>query len=367
MRRLLSRAALLLLMMLTATTAWADNANYIDADGSSKSHDATALAGSDAAWTGWYVASGAVDISDRVVVTGEVYLILADGATLTIPKGITVTEGNSLTIYGQALGTGSLTIATPESGFAGIGGYVTNTSSHTAANTGSITINGGIIDVTGSSVTTGGAAIGGVYWGNTGTITINGGSVTATGIRFGAGIGCGPSASGGGTITITGGTVVATSAAGAGIGGANLAVTPDICISGGNVTATGGSGHAGIGGGIARSANIITISGGTVNATGGSKAAGIGGGTGNTGTPPGSCGTVTISAGTVTAIGGYGGAGIGSGCAYNASYSGANGGTIIITGGNVTARTTYHSDLGGATASVTAMLATARGLPPTSA
>ena len=349
MRRLLSRAALLLLMMLTATTAWADNANYIDADGSSKSHDATALAGSNAAWTGWYVASGAVDISDRVVVTGEVYLILADGATLTIPKGITVTEGNSLTIYGQALGTGSLTIASPESGFAGIGGYVTNSSSHTAANTGSITINGGTINVTGSSVTAGGAAIGGVYWGNTGSITINGGSVTATGNRYGAGIGCGASASGGGTITITGGTVVATSAAGAGIGGATQAVTPDIYISGGNVTSEsiGGTGAAGIGGGPTRSANIITISGGTVNATGGGKAAGIGGGCGGNGTPPGNCGTVTITGGTVTAIGGEGGAGIGSGGAYNASYSGANGGTIIITGGNVTARTTYNSYYGG--------------------
>lgn len=348
MRRLFSRAALLLLMMITATTAWADGVNYIDADGSSKSHDATALAGSDAAWTGWYVASGAVDISDRVVVTGEVYLILADGATLTIPKGITVTEGNSLTIYGQALGTGSLTIASPESDYAGIGGYVTNSSSHTAANTGSITINGGIIDVTGSNDNYGGAAIGGVYWGNTGSITINGGSVTATGKRFGAGIGCGTYASGGGTITITGGTVVATSAAGAGIGGANLAVTPDIYISGGNVTATSAGTHAGIGGGRCSSANIITISGGTVVAKCTNEGgAGIGGGEGSNGTSPGNCGTVTITGGNVTAIGGEGGAGIGSGGAYNASYSGANGGTIIITGGNVTARTTYNSYYGG--------------------
>ena len=163
-KNLFVRAAMMLLvMMLTATTAWADGVNYIDADGSSKSHDATALAGSDAAWTGWYVASGAVEISDRVVASGEAHLILTDGATLTIPKGITVTEDNSLTIYGQALGTGSLTIASPESGYAGIGGYVTNSSSHTAANTGSITINGGIIDVKGGASNIGGAAIGGVY------------------------------------------------------------------------------------------------------------------------------------------------------------------------------------------------------------
>ena len=342
------RAAMLLLaVMMTTTATWADDVNYIDADGSSKSHDATALADSETGWTGWYVASGAVEISDRVVVTGEAHLILADGATLTIPKGITVTEGNSLTIYGQALGTGSLTIASPESGYAGIGGYVTDSGSYTAANTGSITINGGIIDVIGSNVTAGGAAIGGVYWGNTGSITINGGSVTATGKWNGAGIGCGPSASGGGTITITGGMVVSTSAAGAGIGGANQAVTPNIYISGGNVTASSTGVHAGIGGGCGRSANIITISGGTVTATGVNGGAGIGGGTGNTGTPPGTCGTVTITGGTVTAIGGEGAAGIGGGRPFGPAYTGNNGGTIIITGGNVTAHTTYHATYGG--------------------
>lgn len=335
----------LAMMMLATVTAWAQGVTYIDASGDDQTCSTYTTLSSETEWTGWYVADGTVEIPGRVTTSGDAHLILKDGATLTIPKGITVTEGNSLTIYGQSGGTGQLTIATPESGYAGIGGYVI--SSGSAAKTGSITINGGIIDVTGSSETTGGAAIGGVYWGNTGTITINGGSVTATGKRLGAGIGSGADASGDGTITITGGTVVATSAAGAGIGGANLAVTPNIYISGGNVTASSTGVHAGIGGGSGSSANIITISGGTVNATGGSKAAGIGGGTGNTETPPGSCGTVTISAGTVTAIGGYGGAGIGSGCAYNASYSGANGGTIIITGGNVNARTTYHSYLGG--------------------
>lgn len=360
MKRLISKMNLravmmLLVMMLTTKATWADGVNYIDADGSSKSHDATALAGSSAAWTGWYVASGAVEISDRVVVTGEAHLILTDGATLTIPKGITVTKGNSLTIYGQALGTGSLTIATPESGYAGIGGYVIDSGSHTAANTGSITINGGIIDVTGSNETSGGAtiggaAIGGVYWGNTGTITINGGSVTATGKQFGAGIGSGASGAdaSGGTITITGGTVVATSAQGAGIGGAIKAVTPDIYISGGNVTASSTGNGTGIGAGSGQSAQIITISGGTVTATGYAGSAGIGGGNAGSSTfIPGTCGTVTISGGTVTAIGGEGAAGIGGGKAFGPGYPGNNGGTIIITGGNVTARTTYNATYGG--------------------
>ena len=344
-----TRAAVTLaLVMLTTATAWAQGVNYIDAAGVTQTCDSyTTLTGSETTWTGWYVASGEVEISARVAASGEAHLILTDGATLTIPKGITVTEGNSLTIYGQTLGTGSLTIASPESGYAGIGGYVIDSGSYTAANTGSITINGGTIAVTGSSETAGGAAIGGVYWGNTGTITINGGSVTAAGKKFGAGIGCGYSASTGGTITITGGTIVATSSNAAGIGGANAAVTPDIYISGGNVTATSTGGGTGIGAGSARSANIITISGGTVTATGHVGSAGIGGGNGGAGSTPGSCGTVTISGGTVTAIGGEGAAGIGGGKAYGPGYPGNNGGTIIITGGNITARTTYNSYYGG--------------------
>ena len=64
-------AAILALMLFTTTTAWADGVNYIDADGSSKSHDATALAGSETTWTGWYVADGMVEIPGRVTTSGE--------------------------------------------------------------------------------------------------------------------------------------------------------------------------------------------------------------------------------------------------------------------------------------------------------
>ena len=51
MKRLISKMNLravmmLVVMMLTTKATWADGVNYIDADGSSKSHDATALAGS---------------------------------------------------------------------------------------------------------------------------------------------------------------------------------------------------------------------------------------------------------------------------------------------------------------------------------
>ena len=341
------RVAMTLLLAALTTAAWAQSVNYIDADGTTQTCTTYTTLSSETTWTGWYVADGTVEITSRVTANGEAHLILKDGATLTIPKGITVTEGNSLTIYGQSGGTGQLTIASPESGYAGIGAYVTDKENRQAANTGTITINGGTIDVKGGTKSVGGAAIGGAYWGNTGTITINGGHVTAAAQWYGAGIGSCTSASSGGTITITGGTIVATSPAGAGIGGAFDAVTPDIYISGGNVTATSTGAQVGIGAGSRRSAHIITISGGTITATGGDSSPGIGGGSARgVGTIPGNCGTVTISGGTVTATGGDGAPGIGGGCAWNADSPGADGGTIIITGGNVTAHGTHNDTFG---------------------
>ena len=71
--------------------------------------------------TGWYAVTGNVTVSDRITVTGDVHLILCDDCTLTAEKGITVAEGNSMTIYGQSGGTGVL-VATGDENCAGIGG-----------------------------------------------------------------------------------------------------------------------------------------------------------------------------------------------------------------------------------------------------
>jgi len=71
--------------------------------------------------TGWYAVTGNVTVSDRITVTGDVHLILCDDCTLTAEKGITVAEGNSMTIYGQKGGTGVL-VATGDENCAGIGG-----------------------------------------------------------------------------------------------------------------------------------------------------------------------------------------------------------------------------------------------------
>lgn len=122
-------------------------------------------------------------ISGRITVTGDVKIILVDGVTLTIPKGITVEGDNKLTVYGQVLGTGTLTINGPDSGYAGIGGSGNDKAG------GVITINGGTVNAAGGFLA---AGIGGGTAANGGTITINGGKVTATSDR-GYGIGAGVS------------------------------------------------------------------------------------------------------------------------------------------------------------------------------
>ena len=261
--------------------------------------DAAEVTNADTAWgtsasDTWYVVNGTMTIGSlsskiRISVSGNVHLILTDGCSLTINGGIEVADGNSLTIYGQTGDTGSLLIQNVDNEKAGIG---------SASNTkcGSITINGGKVNVAKSGYN--GAGIGSGYQGDSGTITINGGIVTATGNGYSAGIGGGDRKSGG-TITINGGTVTATGgrSGGAGIGGGDWGDGGTITINGGTITATGGKdGGAGIGGGRYAAGGNIAINGGTVTATGGnSGGAGIGGGAGGASGGGGSGGTVAIS------------------------------------------------------------------------
>ena len=255
------------------------NEPYKDGSGNTEYVDCTPI---DSATTslsaGWYVVKGTVAISSTVTVTGDVKLILADGCSLTVTgttatgtykAGINVAAGNSLTIYAQENGTGSLT-ATAGSNGAGIGGDESQTC-------GTVTIYGG--NITANSNSQYGAGIGGGKAGSGGTVTIYGGTVTAQSQYIaanGAGIGSGGSASsnaniGGGTVTIYGGTVTATSNYdGAGIGTGkynNNGCT--VTIYGGTVTATSTHGGAGIGGGMYGKGGSVTVNGGTVTATAG--------------------------------------------------------------------------------------------------
>ncbi|WP_296628878.1 hypothetical protein, partial [uncultured Negativibacillus sp.] len=85
---------------------------YIDADGQTKTltENYTTVYTDTTSWNdGWYVVSGTVEIGQRVTVTGDVKLILADGCNLTVNGGIEVEGTNSLTIYAQSTGSGTLT------------------------------------------------------------------------------------------------------------------------------------------------------------------------------------------------------------------------------------------------------------------
>ena len=234
---------------------------------------------------GWYVAKDNVTVSDeRVIATGDVHLILMDGATYKPRKGITVSDDannpNKLTIYAQSEGEdmGQLLVDYAKSASAGIGGERN---------------------------------------GHPGIITINGGHITTKG-SSGAGIGSGYESSGAGTNSY-------------------------IYIHGGIVDATGGTSSAGIGGSRG-SCGRIFITGGTVNATGYQDTftggAGIGGGGGWPAME------VNISGGTVVARGGWYSPGIGGGA--NADSQNGHGGTsgrIRITGGDVTALTSNTYDV----------------------
>ena len=160
----------------------------------------------------WYVVQqGKVETASRIIVKGNVNLILADGAELQAKAGIDVSAGNSLTIYAQ---TDMLTENT--------GKIVATISDYNAGIGGSKNKDGGSIKITGGTVTANsndsGAGIGGGSYAAGGNIEITGGDVIATS-RSGAGIGGGEGGDGG-TIKITGGKVIAGSDpdGGAGIG-----------------------------------------------------------------------------------------------------------------------------------------------------
>ena len=192
--------------------------------------EAIILTGSDSQFTlsnQWYVITGDnVTYPKGLICNGDVHLILADGAKLTVTgdvnnAGIQVSgTGYSLTIYGQDNQSGQL-ITTGTSDAAGIGGEI-------GGNGSNITINGGAITATGGTYA---AGIGGGKDGSGSNITINGGKVTANGGNNAAGIGGGANGNGS-NIIINGGTVTAKGGDGAaGIGGSYLGYNSNIFIA----------------------------------------------------------------------------------------------------------------------------------------
>lgn len=315
---------------------------------------------SDGSMTGGkYFLNRDVTVNDRVLLTGSTELILGDGYTLDV-EGLYIPAGSTLTIYGQAAGTGK--IYSHPSGGAAIGGYSGHGNGNIVIHGGTIEANGydhcagigsndgltgGAITIYGGTITaiggSDGAAIGGGRNCDGGTITIYGGDITANGPTDsycpanGAGIGGGDCGDGG-TITIYGGTITTYSRDGAGIGGGDERSGGTITIHGGTITSTKvnqGQG-ARIGGGCDAAPGTIVINDGNITTVGGTGA-GIGGGKGNT-----SGGSVTVNGGVINASGSYG---IGSGeggadVAITLDYTEATRDTISITaasfGGTVT-------------------------------
>ena len=169
MKRLLALLPLLAFCLFCAPAAFADApVSYLDAQGVPQSCDTyTTLTDETTAWTdGWYLAEGTVTIGEKITVTGDVHLILADGASVTTGS-IEVADGNALTLYAQSAGSAQGSLSAVSNNYAAaIGGG----SSADTKTSGSITINGGAV----TAITTGsGAAISGS------SVTIQGGTVTA--------------------------------------------------------------------------------------------------------------------------------------------------------------------------------------------
>ncbi|MDD5897038.1 MAG: hypothetical protein PUE14_00890, partial [Clostridia bacterium] len=167
---LLLACLLAALLPVSALAATANDVSYYSWNDSTKQLElqtcsaATVVSSDDNTWgddgnNGWYVVNSNVTITSRITVTGEVHLILADGKTLTAEVGVRVADDdddytngspNALTIYGQTVGSGGLTVPSAVLDLkermkyhAGIGG---NGGSDVERG-GIVTINGGIINI----------------------------------------------------------------------------------------------------------------------------------------------------------------------------------------------------------------------------
>ncbi len=191
------RAAMLLGMMLTATTAWAQvtsqTVTYIDQDGKTQSVEAVALDGTETdIGNGWYFIDSDVTFSGDLTYKAdeEINLILCDGATL---KANRIEPDNSINsgiirFYGQSQGTGEAIINENIYGLYSVticGGNIT--ARNIDSEQGSISIYGGTVN----------ASVIEAYY----SMYIYGGNVNATDNIN----------SGGGNLELTGGTVTANS------------------------------------------------------------------------------------------------------------------------------------------------------------
>lgn len=185
-----------------------EGASYLDWDQSAKRPvkkmapvDPVPVTSESTTWeTGWYVVNKDVKILNRVTVSGDVKLILADGCTLTTEWGIRVEGTNSLTIYGQEGRTGKLISPNNPNGntYSGVYGGA-SIGADGDQPTGNITINCAYVEAT--TTKAGGACIGSGGWDSTGgTVTANGAYLKLQ--DTGSGYGSGEGAFGVATVTL---------------------------------------------------------------------------------------------------------------------------------------------------------------------
>ena len=211
----------LLIGALASTQAETISTTYVDLKGKTRSVTATTITDNTTTLaSGWYIVNTIVRNYNRIRVEdgADVNLILSNYSSFLNPKGMTVCEGSSLTVWAQEKGNGSWTITDPARESACIGGE----DEYGKGNSGVITINGGEITAF-KNLDLGynslgllypkGAAIGGGGQdgkhgsGSRATVIINGGTIKAWGSFNSAAIGGGPNSKA--TVTINGGNIEA--------------------------------------------------------------------------------------------------------------------------------------------------------------
>ena len=201
----------------------------------------TPLDNTTTAWTAgpYAVPAGGLTYSDAITVSGDVTLVLTDGETLTLNKGISLASGATLTIQGN--------------GTMNVSGTNESTAS-TVAGSGTITLTSGTLTAKGGNGGDGGAEGGAAI---NGTVIVDGGTLTATGGNGGNvgedGVYSGGGAGGAaisGSVTVNSGTLTATGGNGGSVGNyscycgggaGGAAISGDLTINSGTVTSTNGA------------------------------------------------------------------------------------------------------------------------------
>ena len=203
------------------------------------------------AWTAgtFAVPAGGLTYSDAITVSGDVTLVLTDGETLTLNKGISLASGATLTVQ--------------ENGTMNVNG-TNNSTASTVAGTGTLVLTSGTLTATGGNGqggwdsgtgAAGGAAINGTVIVDGGTLTAKGGNGGHLGEDNFDGHGGAGGAAISGSVTVNDGTLTATGGKGGNVGDDSVA-------------SHGGDGGAAIGGSLTINAGTMTTTNGAAGSLG---------------------------------------------------------------------------------------------------